>query len=157
MKNQEKNLNKNEDEKFIENFQVQESKEAGLSKKKCIKNLIVISVSLFFLSGGHSSIANLQSSLNSEASLGTVSLFTVFAAFFISCLFLPSLLMAKFSYKWSLFFCEFGYLAYIIANLYVKWWTLIPAAVILGLGAAPLWSVSYYILKFSYFIFLTNV
>ena len=38
MKNQEKNLNKNEDEKFIENFQVQESKEAGLSKKKCIKN-----------------------------------------------------------------------------------------------------------------------
>ena len=143
MKNhQQQSLSKiEEDKKFIETFEFEENKTDNLSKKKCLKNLIVISVSFFFLSGGHSSIANLQSSLNSEGSLGTVSLCTIFAAFFFSCLFLPSLLMAKFSYKWSLFFCEFGYFAYILANLYVKWWTLIPAAVILGLGAAPLWSL----------------
>jgi hypothetical protein len=154
------NVNSNEEgKKFIDKFQLGETQtmSGDLSKVKCIKNLIAISVSFFFLFSAFNSIANLQSSLNTEASLGTYSLFVIYASFALSCLILPSMLTSKFGYKWSLFMCEIAYCVYIITNLYVKWWTLIPAAVILGLGAAPLWSVSYYIFKFSYFIFLTNV
>ena len=135
------NLNSNEEGKqFIDKFQLGDTQtNAGLSKIKCIKNLIAISVSFFFLFSAFNSIANLQSSLNSEASLGTYSLFVIYASFALSCLVLPSLLTSKFGYKWSLFMCEIAYCIYIITNLYVKWWTLIPAAVILGFGAAPLW------------------
>ncbi len=139
------NVNSNEEgKKFIDKFQLGDTQTmgGGLSKVKCIKNLIAISVSFFFLFSAFNSIANLQSSLNTEASLGTYSLFVIYASFALSCLILPSMLTSKFGYKWSLFMCEIAYCIYIITNLYVKWWTLIPAAVILGLGAAPLWWVS---------------
>ena len=121
-----KNFSNEEAKKFIEEAQTDEKKKIGLTKKQCIKNLVVLSISMFFLACGHSSIANLQSSLNTEASLGTVSLFVVFSSFFLSCLFMPSLLMSKFGYKWSIIICEIGHVVYIAANLYVKWWTLIP-------------------------------
>jgi hypothetical protein len=124
------NVNKNDEgRKFIDKFQLdgdQSNEYEGLSKFKCIKNLVAISVSFFFLFSAFNSIANLQSSLNSESSLGTVSLFVIYAAFALSCLVLPSLLTSKFGYKWSLFFCEIAYCVYIITNLYSRWWTLIP-------------------------------
>ena len=92
-----------EGRKFIDKFQLSdhlnESVE-GLSKLKCIKNLIAISSSFFFLFSAFNAIANLQSSLNSEASLGTASLFVIYAAFALSCLVLPSLLTTKFGYKY---------------------------------------------------------
>jgi hypothetical protein len=33
-----------------------------------------------------------------------------------------------------------GYILYMIANIYARWWTLIPTAIVLGLAAAPLWT-----------------
>ena len=126
------NLNSNEEgKKFVDKFQLGDNQsDSGLSKMKILKNLIAISVSFFFLFSSFNSIANLQSSLNSEASLGTVSLFVIYAAFALSCLVLPSLLTSKFGYKWSLFMCEIAYCVYIITNLYSKWWTLIPGLAI---------------------------
>jgi hypothetical protein len=110
-----------EDNKFIEddiNFEVDKIE---LSKKKCIKNLIVLSFSIFFLFSAYGSLNTLQSSLNSEASLGTISLFVIFSSFFLSCLIsIPSLVTTKFGYKWSLFMSEICYNIYIIANLYPK-------------------------------------
>jgi hypothetical protein len=110
-----------EDNKFIEddiNFEVDKIE---LSKKKCIKNLIVLSFSIFFLFSAYGSLNTLQSSLNSEASLGTISLFVIFSSFFLSCLIsIPSLVTTKFGYKWSLFMSEICYTIYIIANLYPK-------------------------------------
>jgi hypothetical protein len=97
-----------------------------LNKRGCYKNLIMLSLAFFFLFCGFNSLANLQSSLNSEAGLGTVSLCVVYASFCVSCLFLPPIMIAKIGYKWSIVICMCTYCIYIITNLYVKWWTLIP-------------------------------
>lgn len=128
--NQDKSASKTKEEtkNFIENFQLDDNKPeiATLTKFQCYKNLISLSISFFFLFSAFNAISNLQSSLNSEASLGTISLFVIYASFALSCLFLPSILTSKLGYKWSLFICEICYCIYIIANLYSKWWTLIP-------------------------------
>ena len=42
--------------------------------------------------------------------------------------------------KWTLVVCVFCYSSYIAAQFYPRFYTLIPSAVLLGLGAAPLWS-----------------
>ena len=42
--------------------------------------------------------------------------------------------------KWSLVVCVFCYSSYIAAQFYPEFYTLIPTAFILGLGAAPMWS-----------------
>ena len=42
--------------------------------------------------------------------------------------------------KWTIVICQFGYLAFIAANLYPKPGLMYPASVFLGLAAAPLWT-----------------
>jgi hypothetical protein len=42
--------------------------------------------------------------------------------------------------KWTLVVCVFCYSSYIAAQFYPRFYTLIPTALVLGLGAAPLWS-----------------
>ncbi len=32
------------------------------------------------------------------------------------------------------------YIFYMAANVYATWWTILPASVLVGLGAAPLWA-----------------
>lgn len=97
-----------------------------LTKFHYYKDLIAISVSFFFVFASYGSIASLQSVINSKSSLGTISLFVISITFALSCLFLPSLFIEKFGYKWSVFLCEIGYCTYSIANLYPKWWILMP-------------------------------
>jgi hypothetical protein len=42
--------------------------------------------------------------------------------------------------KWTLVVCVFCYSSYIAAQFYPRFYTLIPTAIVLGFGAAPLWS-----------------
>jgi hypothetical protein len=42
--------------------------------------------------------------------------------------------------KWTLVVCVFCYSTYIAAQFYPRFYTLIPSAMVLGMGAAPLWS-----------------
>ena len=42
--------------------------------------------------------------------------------------------------KWTLVVCIFCYSTYMAAQFYPEFYTLIPTALILGLGAAPMWS-----------------
>ena len=94
------------------------------------KNLLLICLSWIFLFTAHSSISNLQSSINSE--LGTESLSAIYAALILSCIFLPTFLMSKFGIKWTIFFSQLAYILYIAANIYSQYYTLIPTAIILG-------------------------
>jgi hypothetical protein len=45
-----------------------------------------------------------------------------------------------FQVKWTLVVCVFCYSSYIAAQFYPRFYTLIPTAIVLGFGAAPLWS-----------------
>ena len=54
-------------------------------------------------------------------------------------MFLPSILLKSLRIKWTLFVCVFCYSTYLAAQFYPAFYTLIPTAFILGLGAGPLW------------------
>ena len=111
-----------------------------MSKARIIKNLLVVSLGFLCLFTSFQSLSNLQSSLNKEDGLGVGGLATIYGALVISCMFLPPFIIARLGCKWTVAFSMLCYILYMAANFYAVWGTIIPGAVILGLGAAPLWS-----------------
>ncbi len=88
----------------------------------------------------YNSMANLQSSINAVDGLGTWSLTATYAALVVSCLILPAPAIARFTAKWTMVMSMLTYSVYIAAQFYPEFYTLIPAAILLGFGAAPMWS-----------------
>lgn len=82
---------------------------------------------------------NLQSSINSQAGLGTSALATIYASLILSNIFLPALVIRKLGCKWAVAVSLIAYWPYIAAHFHASWGTLIPAAAIVGLGGGPLW------------------
>ena len=114
--------------------------EFNMTKFQIIKNILVVSVAFLFLFTAFQSLSNLQSSLNREEGLGTVGLSIIYGSLVISCMFLPSFIISHIGCKWTVAFSMLTYILYMVANFYATWGTIIPGAIILGLGAAPLWS-----------------
>ncbi|XP_067651790.1 protein unc-93 homolog A-like isoform X1 [Haliotis asinina] len=110
------------------------------TKMKVIKNLLVVSIGFLFLFTAFQSMSNLQTSLNMKSGVGSGSLSILYGALVVSCLFVPPFLIAHLGCKWTIPLSMLGYILYMCANFYPVWGTMAPAAVILGLGAAPLWS-----------------
>ena len=75
--------------------------------------------------------------------LGTWSNSVIYASLLPSCLFLPSILIKKLKVKWTLVVCIFSYSTYIAAQFYPEFYTLLPTAVILGLGCSHVFSQVY--------------
>lgn len=96
------------------------------------KNLLVVGLAWVFFFTAYQSIANLQSSLNSDGGLGTASLSTIYVSLIFSCIFLPTVMIKKLDVKWTIIVSQFAYILYIASNVYPRYYTLIPAAVILG-------------------------
>ncbi|XP_013794921.1 protein unc-93 homolog A-like [Limulus polyphemus] len=111
-----------------------------MTKRRIIKNLIVISFGFLFLFTTFQALANLQSTLNSEDGIGVASQSIIYGALIVSSLFLPAIVIKKLGCKRTMVLAMLCYTPYIAANFYPHWGTLIPSALILGLGAAPLWS-----------------
>ena len=84
--------------------------------------------------------SKLQSSINAGGGLGNYASSMVYASLILSCMFLPSFLIEKLTVKWALVACIFCYSTYIAAQFYPRFYTLLPTAFILGMGAAPMWS-----------------
>ena len=103
-----------------------------IAKRLVIKNVLVVGFSWIFLFTAYSSIANLQSSLNSDGGLGTASLSTIYVALIVSSLFVPTTMIKKLGIKKTIFFSQLGYILYILSNIYPKYFTMIPSAIIIG-------------------------
>lgn len=114
------------------------TKEERMEKFRMLKNVFIISIAFMFLFTSFNSMANLQSSINKVQ--GTAALSTLYAALVVSCAFVPTWMIKKFKAKWTLAMSMLGYSTYIAAQFYPRVWTLVPTAIILGLGAAPMWS-----------------
>ncbi|CAH1252177.1 UNC93A [Branchiostoma lanceolatum] len=108
--------------------------------KRIWKNLLVISVVFLLNFGAFRSLQSLQSTLNSEAGLGVVSLSFVYASMVLSCLYAPFFIHKVGSCKWTIVVCLFGHVLYTGANFYPSWFTLIPSSILLGLISGPLWT-----------------
>ncbi|CAF3615188.1 unnamed protein product [Adineta steineri] len=107
---------------------------------KTYKNLLVLCIAFLLQFTAFGAIGNLQSSLNTEANVGVNSLSIIYAFLIFSSIFLPHPLMAIFGIKWTLVISQVPYLLYVAANYYPKAYLMYPAAALVGLGAAPLWT-----------------
>ena len=115
------------------------SQDFPMTRFQILKNVVIVSIGFVFLFTSFQSLGNLQSSLN-KGGLGTGSLSVIYGALVVSCMFLPTFIVSKLGCKWTVAASMVCYLAYMGAQFYAVWGLMAPAAVILGLGAAPLWS-----------------
>ncbi|XP_065055272.1 protein unc-93 homolog A-like isoform X3 [Rhopilema esculentum] len=114
--------------------------DAKAEKRHIIKNLLIVSFAFLLLFTAFQSLSNLQSSLNRVGGLGVASLSVIYGALIVSCLFVPPLVIDRLGCKWTIAASMSCYCAYIIANYYATWATMIPTSILLGFAAAPLWS-----------------
>ncbi|XP_035208452.1 protein unc-93 homolog A-like [Stegodyphus dumicola] len=121
------------------------------NKLRIIKNAVLLSVSFVFLFTAYNGISVLQSTMNQEELIGITSQAIIYACSCISCLSLPKYFIRKCGIKFIILICMFMYMAYIAANFYPYWITMIPSAVLVGLSGGLLWSsFSTYFNKSSY-------
>ena len=101
------------------------------------KNLLGVSVSYWIIFGAYLAVIGLQSSLNEE--LGLASLSLLYGIFFFSG-FYTSAVVSLLGTKITLLICYTIMLLYTVSNYYPSWYTLIAGSVIYGLGNGPLWT-----------------
>jgi len=107
--------------------------------KRHVVNALILSVSFFFIFFAYSTTQNLESSLI-PGKMGYWSLAALYASFCISSLFIASPIANMLPPRFALLVGGAAYIPLTAANLYPRWATLIPAAVILGCGAGVLWT-----------------
>lgn len=101
------------------------------------KNLLGVSVSYWIIFGAYLAVIGLQSSLNEE--LGLASLSLLYGIFFFSG-FYTSAVVSLLGTKITLLICYTIMLLYTVSNYYPSWYTLIAGSIIYGLGNGPLWT-----------------
>lgn len=101
-------------------------------KKRIIKNMIVVMISVVLVFATIQGLLVLQSTLNSTKGVISLSIFTCSAIF--SCLFISGYVTKKLGCKKSLILSIGGTILWTMANLYATWSTLIISCFILGLG-----------------------
>lgn len=109
-------------------------------KWRILKNVSALSCAFMVHFTAFQGTANLQSSINAKDGLGTVSLCAVYAALVLSCIFVPTFLIKRLTVKWTLCCSMATYAFYIGAQFFPKFYTLVPAGILLGIGAAPMWA-----------------
>ncbi|KAL1497818.1 hypothetical protein ABEB36_008713 [Hypothenemus hampei] len=103
------------------------------------KNVIVVGFAFMLHFTAFWGASNLQSSVNSEASLGTFTLAAIYASLLLSNIFLPVIVIRWLGVKWSISLAFVAYIPFILAQFYPRFYTMIPAGLAVGLGGGPLW------------------
>ncbi|KAM8788027.1 protein unc-93 homolog A [Rhynchonycteris naso] len=107
---------------------------------RSLRNVLVVSLGFLLLFTAYGGLQNLQSSLYREEGLGVTVLSTLYGAMLLSSMLLPPLLIRTLGCKWTIVASMSCYVTFSLGNFYASWYTLIPTSILLGLGAAPLWS-----------------
>ncbi|CAG2236524.1 Protein unc-93 homolog A,UNC93-like protein [Mytilus edulis] len=111
-----------------------------LTKFQILRNVFVVSIGFVFLFTSFQSLTNLQSTLNKDEGIGTGGLSIIYGALVVSCMFVPSFVINHIGCKWTIAASMICYILYMAANFHAVWGLIVPASIIIGLGAAPLWS-----------------
>jgi hypothetical protein len=114
--------------------------EIKAEKRRILKNIILIGFAFLCVFTAFQGLSRLQSSLHRIEGMGVVNLSVLYAVLVISCLFIPKLLISAIGHKWTIPLSFLGYILWMAANGYATWWTMLPASIIVGICAAPLWT-----------------
>ncbi|XP_019856884.1 PREDICTED: protein unc-93 homolog A-like isoform X2 [Amphimedon queenslandica] len=106
-------------------------------KSIAYKNLLGVSISYWIIFGAYLAVIGLQSSLNEE--IGLASLSILYATFLLSGLYTSAVLQI-FGTKITLVACYIVMLLYTLSNYYPNWYTLITGSVLFGLAFGPIWA-----------------
>jgi MFS family permease len=101
-------------------------------------DLHVLSAAFLFVFSAYCAAQNLESSVNTEGDLGTVSmgiLYTSFTLFAVT----ASPVVTWLGSKRALVVGTSGYVIFILANLVPTWYTMVPASLYLGFTASIIW------------------
>ncbi|XP_064466797.1 protein unc-93 homolog A-like isoform X2 [Ornithodoros turicata] len=105
-----------------------------------VRNLLVVSLGFVLLFTSFQSLQNLQSSINAEENLGTTALAVLYMTQVVSSMFVPAYVIHLMGLKYALATSMLLYCTYFLSNFYPTWYTMIPAAVLVGASAAPMWT-----------------
>jgi len=108
-------------------------------KWRIMKNIVVISLAFMVHFTAFQGAGNLQSSVNADEGLGTVSMATIYFSLILSNVFLPVVMIRMMGCKWAMAVSFIAYMPFIGAQFYPKFYTMIPAGLLVGLGGGPLW------------------
>ncbi|CAH1121756.1 unnamed protein product [Ceutorhynchus assimilis] len=103
------------------------------------KNVLVIGFAFMIHFTAFWGASNLQSSINSEAALGTFTLAAIYGSLILSNIFLPVIVIRWLGAKWTISLAFVAYMPFIMAQFYPKFYTMIPAGLAVGFGGGPLW------------------
>ncbi|KOC65552.1 UNC93-like protein [Habropoda laboriosa] len=103
------------------------------------RNVLVIGVAFMVNFTAFMGATNLQSSINADGSLGTFTLASIYGSLIFSNIFLPTLIISWLGCKWTISLSILTYVPFMAAQFYPKFYTMIPAGLMVGIGAGPLW------------------
>ncbi|GJM95412.1 hypothetical protein PR202_ga12146 [Eleusine coracana subsp. coracana] len=98
----------------------------------------VLSAAFLFVFSAYSAAQNLESSVNADGDLGTVSLGILYTSFTLFSV-VASPVVTRLGTKRALVVGTSGYLLFILANLVPTWYTMVPASLYLGFTASIIW------------------
>ena len=101
------------------------------------RNLYAVSIAFMLVFSAFIGIQNLQSSLNAQ--LGVVSLSVTYAFYFFIGFMTPGIVRFL-GTKYSLLFGFICHVIYIASNYYPEYYTLVPTSILLGIGSGPVWA-----------------
>lgn len=110
-----------------------------LEARRIWKNVLLIGFAFMIHFTAFWGASNLQSSVNSEAALGTFTLASIYGSLLLSNILLPALVMKWLGCKWTIALTFIVYMPFILSQFHPKFYTLIPAGLAVGLGGGPLW------------------
>ena len=117
------------------------ARESRKQGRRAVEDLVVVSLAYWLLYAAFVPTGMLQSSLNSESGLGVASL-SVAPSVSIFTTLLAEKIIQTITPKWAIVYGIFSQIVYISANFYPTWWTMVPAAVVLGTGGGIHWVAS---------------
>ncbi|XP_044474394.1 UNC93-like protein 3 [Mangifera indica] len=106
--------------------------------KNNTRDIHILSCAFLLIFLAYGAAQNLQTTVNTEGNLGTISLGILYVSFTIFSLF-ASLVVRLLGSKNAIVLGTTGYWLFVAANLKPSWYTMVPASVYLGFAASIIW------------------
>ena len=101
------------------------------------KNLYGASIAFMLVLSAFIGIQNLQSSINAQLGVASLSIIYVF---YLLVGFVTPAIVRLLGTKYSLLFGFICHIIYIATNFYPEYYTLVPSSILLGIGSGPVWA-----------------
>ncbi|XP_057513586.1 UNC93-like protein 3 isoform X2 [Actinidia eriantha] len=117
---------------------VAERSDNKTTTKNHTRDIHILSSAFLFIFLAYGAAQNLESTINTEADLGTISLGILYSSFTVFSL-VASLVVRSLGSKNALVLGTTGYWLFIAANLWPSWYTMVPASLYMGFAASIIW------------------